>query len=187
MLAAMCTLMLEGWGGNNESYRELFSSMYVPSGNREHIRFLNELEKVSATPTMAVQYLRAIADVDVRALLPQIKVPALVLHCRGDRAAPCELGQELASGIAGATFVPMEGENHLFLEDEPARKIFFEEVPRFLGDKRRLMTRSALKRHARGFRAATHDLHHIIEPYYMMVAVVSAVIATATFILSRFT
>jgi pimeloyl-ACP methyl ester carboxylesterase len=185
MLAAMCTLMLEGWGSNNESYRELFASAYVPSGNREHIHFLNELEKVSATPEMAVKYLRAMADIDVRALLPQVKVSTLVLHCRGDRAVPCDLGRELASGIAGAKFVPMEGENHLFLEDEPAREIFFEEVARFLGDKRKLVTRSALARHARGFRAATHSLHHIIEPYYMLFFVASVVVGAVTFILSR--
>jgi pimeloyl-ACP methyl ester carboxylesterase len=186
-LAAMCTLMLDGWGGRNESYRELFSSMYVPSGNREYIQFINELEKVSATPEMAAKYLRAIADVDVSALLPQVRVPTIVLHCRGDQAVPYGLGQELAARIAGAKFVPMEGDNHLFLEHEPARNIFFEEVPRFLSDKPRLVTTSALKRHARGFRAATHTLHHIIEPYYMVVAVVSAVVAAVTFVLSRFT
>jgi pimeloyl-ACP methyl ester carboxylesterase len=186
-LAAMCTLILDGWGGRNESYRELFSSMYVPSGNRENIRFINELEKVSATPEMAAKYLRAIADVDVSALLPQVRVPTIVLHCRGDQVAPCGLGQELAARIAGAKFVPMEGDNHLFLEHEPARNIFFDEVPRFLADKPRLVSASALKRHARGFRAATHTLHHIIEPYYMVVAVVSAVVAAVTFVLSRFT
>ncbi len=186
MLGAMCTLILEGWGGDNASYRELFSSMFVPGGDRNHIRFLNELERVSATPQMAVKYFRANADVDVRALLPQVKVPTLVLHCRGDRAAPYGLGQELASRISGAKFVPMEGENHLFLEDEPARKVFFEEVPRFLGDKRKLMTKSSLVRHLHGFRAASHALHHTIEPYYMVVAVASAVVAALTFILSRF-
>ena len=178
--------MLEGWGGDNESYRELFSSLYVPSGNREHIHFLNELEKVSATAEMAVKYLHAIVDIDVRALLPEVNVPTLVLHCRNDRAASSALGQELAAGIAGAKFVPMEGENHLFLEDEPARKMFFREVHRFLGDKSKLMTRSTIFRHARGFRAASHALHHLIEPYYMVVVVASALVGTVTFVLSRF-
>jgi len=46
---------------------------------------------------------------------------------------------------------------------------------------------STLKRHARDFRAATHALHHIIEPYYMVVFVASAVVAAVTFVLSRFT
>jgi pimeloyl-ACP methyl ester carboxylesterase len=154
MLEAMCTLMRQGWGGDNESYRELFSSRYVPSGNREHIRALNDLEKVSAAPEMAARYLREIADIDIRSLLPQVKVPTLVLHCRGDRAAPFDYGRELASGIAGAKFVPMEGDNHVLLEGEPAEKTFFEEVGRFLGDKPKLIRRGALKRQARGFHSA---------------------------------
>ncbi len=186
MFEALCTLIREGWGSASETYREVFSALYVPSENRDHIRFLNELEKVSATPEMAEKYFRANAQIDVRNLLPQIKVPTLVLHCWGDRMAPFNLGRELASGIAGSKFVPMDGENHLFLEDEPAHKIFFEAVPRFLGDKRTLVTRSALARHARGFRAATHSLHHIIEPYYMLFFVASVVVGAVTFVLSRF-
>jgi pimeloyl-ACP methyl ester carboxylesterase len=185
MMEAMCTLIRQGWGSDDESYRELFSSRFVPSGNREIIRSLNDLEKVSASPEMAAKYWRANSHIDIRSLLPQVKVPTLVLHCQDDRAVPFDCGRELASGISGAKFVPMDGDNHLFLEDEPARKTFFEEVPRFLGDKRTLVTRSALARHARGFRAATHSLHHIIEPYYMLFFVASVVVGAVTFVLSR--
>lgn len=185
MLEAMCTLTLEGWGSDNESYRELFASQYVPSANREIIRFLNNVEKVSATPEMAAKYLRAIADIDLRSLLPDVKVPTLVLHCRGDRATPFNYGRELAAGITGAKFVPMEGDNHLFLEDEPAQKTFFEEVPRFLGDKSRLIRKGVLKRQVRGFHSATQRLHHVIEPYYMVVAVASAVIGAISFIVTK--
>ncbi len=186
MIDAMCTLMLEGWGGDNPSYRELFSSLYVPGGDRNHMRFLNELERVSATPQMAVKYLRAIADIDLRALLPQVEVPTLVLHCRDDRAAPFHLGQELASGISGAKFVPMEGENHLFLENEPARKVFFEEVPRFLGDKHQLVSKVAIGRHARNWRALISHVHHTVEPYYVIAAVASLAIGVISYLMSRF-
>jgi len=185
MVDAMSTLIEQGWGSDNESYRELFSSAQVPSGNREMIRFLNDLEKVSATPEMAAKYWRAVADIDKRNLLPQVKVPTLVLHCRGDRVAPFNSGRELASGIAGAKFVPMEGENHLFLEDEPAHTTFFEEVPRFLGDKPRALSTGAARRHVRGFHAATQRLHHIIEPYYMVVAVATAVVGVISFVVTK--
>lgn len=187
MIDAMCTLIQQGWGGDNTSYRELFSSLYVPSGNRTYIGFLNDLEKVSATPEMAARYLRAISDIDTRDLLAQIKTPTLVLHCRGDRAAPFNYGRDLASGIPGAKFVPMEGDNHLFLEDEPAQKIFFEEVPRFLGDKARLLRRGMLKRQVRDFHSATQRLHHVIEPYYMVVAVAGAVIGFISFLATKLT
>jgi pimeloyl-ACP methyl ester carboxylesterase len=185
MLEAMCTLVLNGWGSDNERFRELFSALYVPSGNREHIRWLNQLERVSATPEMAARYLRAIAHINIPGLLPQVKVPTLVLHCKEDRAVPFSLGRELASGIPGARFVPIEGENHLFLEEEPARDIFFGEVTRFLGDKPRLVSKSALVRHARNWRTATRELHHLIEPYYMIVVVATAVAGVITYFMSR--
>ena len=185
MVDAMCTLIRQGWGSDNDSYRELFSSAFVPSGDRESIGFLNDLEKVSASPEMAAKYWRANSDIDIRSLLPQVKVPTLVLHCQGDRASPFDCGRELASGIAGAKFVPLAGDNHLFLEGEPARKTFFEEVPGFLGDKRKMVTRSSVSRHARGFRAVTHHLHQIIEPYYMVFFVVSVVVGAVTFVLTR--
>ena len=185
MLEAMCTLVLNGWGSDSERFRELFSALYVPSGNREHIRWLNQLEKVSATPEMAARYLRAIADINIPDLLPRVNVPTLVLHCKDDRAVPFSLGRELASRIEGARFVPMEGENHLFLEDEPAREIFLSEVARLLGDKPRLVSKSILARHARKWRTATRELHQLIEPYYMIAVVATAVAGAITYVLSR--
>lgn len=185
MAEAMCTLIRQGWGSDNESYRELFSSGFVPSGNREIIRFLNDLEKISATPEMAARYWRANSDIDVRSLLPQVKVPTLVLHCRGDRAAPYVCGRELAAGITGAKFVPMEGDNHLFLESDPGRATFFAEVQRFLGDKPKVLSMGAVKRQARDFHAATRRLHHLIEPYYMVVAVATAVVGVISYVVTK--
>lgn len=187
MLEALCTLIVNGWGGDNESYRELFSSIYVPSGNRECMRWMNELERVSASPEMAARYLRAISDVDIQDLLPRVRTPTLVLHCKGDKAVAFSVGREVASGIPGAKFVPMEGDNHILLEDDPARKTFFEELRRFLGDKTRLVSRSALARHGRNWKVATSHIHHVIEPYYMVAVVASAVVGAIAYILAHFT
>ena len=186
MLDAMCTLILKGWGSDNESYRELFSARYVSSNNREHIRWLNELESISASPEMATRYFRALADIDVRDLLPKVNAPTLVLHCRGDRATPFRFGRELAAGIAGTKFVPLEGDNHVFLEHEPASRMFFLEVARFLGDKRQLVSKIAVGRHARNWRALISRVHHTVEPYYVIAAVASLVIGAISYLISRF-
>jgi len=39
----------------------------------------------------------------------------------------------MASGIPGARFIALQGQNHLFLEDEPASERFFEELKLFIG------------------------------------------------------
>ena len=64
-----------------------------------------------------------------------MKAPTLVTHCTGDVRVPFALGQEIAAGIPGAKFIPLESRNHIFLADEPATRIFFDAVPSFLGDR----------------------------------------------------
>jgi len=50
-------------------------------------------------------------EMDVTELLPQIQIPTLVLHRRGDRVVRFALGQQLAARIPNARFVPLEGDS----------------------------------------------------------------------------
>ena len=54
------------------------------------------------------------------------------MHVRGDAVVPFESGRTLAASIPGARFVAVQGQNHLFLENEPASQRFFEEIELFL-------------------------------------------------------
>ena len=65
-------------------------------------------------------------------LLPQINIPTLVLHARGDAQVPFELGRQLSAAIPGAKFVAHQSNNHLLLEHDPATQRFFEEIKLFL-------------------------------------------------------
>ena len=71
-------------------------------------------------------------DVDISDLLPQVRVPTLVLHCRNDAAVAFDEGRRLAAGIPGAKFVALESRNHLVLESEPAWEKFIGEIRAFL-------------------------------------------------------
>ena len=59
--------------------------------------------------------------------------PTLVMHVRGDARVPFESGRQMAAGIPGARFIPLQGQNHIFFEHEPAAERFFEEIRLFLG------------------------------------------------------
>jgi hypothetical protein len=76
------------------------------------------------------------ADINVVGLLPIVRVPTLVMHARGDLRVPFSQGQEIAAGIPGAKFVPLESRNHIILADEPANRQFFDAIASFLGDRR---------------------------------------------------
>ena len=71
-------------------------------------------------------------ETDVTALLPQVRVPTLVLHTRDEARVPFESGRRMAAGIPGARFVTLQGRNHLFLETEPAFGQFLEHTRTFL-------------------------------------------------------
>lgn len=61
-------------------------------------------------------------------------MPTLVLHSRGDRRIPWEVGRELAAAIPQASLVTLESDNHLLLETEPAAAHFLRAVRDFLSE-----------------------------------------------------
>ena len=76
------------------------------------------------------------ADIDVTEIAPTIAAPTLVLHARGDRRVPVELGELFADLIPNARFVPLESANHILLDGEPAWTEFVDVVDRFLSTER---------------------------------------------------
>ncbi|MGH2463806.1 MAG: adenylate/guanylate cyclase domain-containing protein [Candidatus Limnocylindria bacterium] len=68
----------------------------------------------SASPGAAAQLLRMNTEIDVRAILPAIRVPTLVLHRTEDRDARVEEGRWISSRIHGAIFVELPGGDHIF-------------------------------------------------------------------------
>ena len=57
---------------------------------------------------------RVIADIDLRAVLPQIRVPTLIVHASGDLAVPRGAGRYLAEHIPGARYAEYETRDHAF-------------------------------------------------------------------------
>src|SRR2546421_5349127 len=125
-------LMRIGWGRDNPAFRQLFTSLFIPGGTREQVHWFNDLMRVSTSPENAVRFRRINGLHDVRDEAPRLRVPTLVLHARDDAVAPFEEGRLLAALIPGAQFVPLEGRNHILLEDEPAWQQFLTAVRGFL-------------------------------------------------------
>jgi pimeloyl-ACP methyl ester carboxylesterase len=88
---------------------------YAPSvaGDEAFRERLATYFRRSASPGAAAALLRMNTEIDVRAVLPTIRVPTLVLHRSGDRDASVEEGRWIASQIPGARFVELPGEDHL--------------------------------------------------------------------------
>lgn len=130
---AQLTLMRLGWGQENPAFRQMWTSQFFPEAGPEEMQWFNELQRVSTSPEMAARLFEALGEIDVLDLLPQLDIPTLVMHCRGDVVVPFEEGRRLASLIPRAQFVSLESNNHVLLRGEPAMDKFVEEMGRFLG------------------------------------------------------
>jgi class 3 adenylate cyclase len=87
-------------------------------------------ERLAASPGPLAHMRPMLDEIDVRALLPTVRVPTLVLHHSDDAFVPPELGKDIADRISGAKYVELPGRN-VFHFVEPWRESF-QEIAEFL-------------------------------------------------------
>ena len=105
---------------------------YVPSrtGDAAFTQRLATYLRRAASPGAAVALLRMNTEIDIRSILPTIRVPTLVIHRTGDRDVNVQEGRYIAERIAGARFVELPGDDHLpWIGDQDA---FLDELQEFL-------------------------------------------------------
>jgi class 3 adenylate cyclase len=97
------------WGGA----MDLLSLAPSKAGDAAFMRGLATYLRRSASPGAAVALLRMNTQIDIRAVLPSIRVPTLVLHRLGDLDANVAEGRWIATQVPSARFVELPGEDHL--------------------------------------------------------------------------
>jgi pimeloyl-ACP methyl ester carboxylesterase/DNA-binding CsgD family transcriptional regulator len=130
---AIVELIRLGWGTDTVAFRQVFTSRFAPGASQQQLEWFNELCRRTTTPDIAAHLMLARSEVDVRELLPQLKVPTLVIHPVEDQVTPMSASRELAAEIPNAEFVQLESRNHVLLEHEPAWAQFKEIVLEFTG------------------------------------------------------
>jgi pimeloyl-ACP methyl ester carboxylesterase/DNA-binding CsgD family transcriptional regulator len=129
---AMIELARVAWGNDNPTFRQVFTSRFIPDGTHEQLEWFNDLCLKTTTGEIAASLLEARSHVDISASLGAVRARTLVLHARADEVIPVEEGRLLASGIPGAEFVELDSRNHILLEHEPSWQRFREAVASFL-------------------------------------------------------
>ena len=130
---AMIDLVRLEWGSDNPTFRQVFTSRFIPGGTEEQIGWYNDLCRKTLTPEIAARLLESRAMIDVTPLLGEVRTPTLVLHACGDFVVPIAEGHILAAGIPGAQFIELDSKNHILLETEPAWERFCDVVLEFTG------------------------------------------------------
>jgi pimeloyl-ACP methyl ester carboxylesterase/DNA-binding CsgD family transcriptional regulator len=129
---AMIDLARVAWGKDNPTFRQVFTSRFIPGGSQEQLEWFNDLAVKTTSGEIVASLLEARAVVDIADSLGAVRAPTLVLHARNDEVIPIAEGRLLASGIPGAEFVELDSRNHILLEGEPAWQRFREAVLSFL-------------------------------------------------------
>jgi class 3 adenylate cyclase len=113
------TYIREGWGTG------LGAHFAVPTraGDAAFCRWFGRYERMAISPSEAIALARLNFELDVRHILPTIRVPSLVLHQRNEMFIPIELSRDLAQRIPGAKFVELSGSDHLFWFGDPDETI----------------------------------------------------------------
>src|SRR5207253_1592462 len=70
------------------------------------------MQRLAASPGAAMALMTSYMDIDVRAALPLVHAPTLIMHHTDDRMIPVAFGRHLAANIEGARFVEIEGTDH---------------------------------------------------------------------------
>ncbi|WP_395727492.1 alpha/beta fold hydrolase [Nakamurella sp.] len=125
-----------GWGRPEGTFRRVFSTQMIPDATEEQLGWLDDLLKVSVSPRTAVLARQQRKWADASALMPELAMPALVLHSLRDRMNNFDHARHLSTGIPGARLVPLDSGNHILLAGEPAWPVFVAEVRDFLADDR---------------------------------------------------
>jgi class 3 adenylate cyclase len=120
----------QGWGGPVGLEARAPSRAGDPRFRETWARYL----RLGASPAAVAALVQMNAEIDVRSVLPTVRVPTLVLHRTGDRAFPVEGARYLAERIPGATFVELAGDDHLPWVGDADRVL--EEIEHFLTGER---------------------------------------------------
>nr|WP_090279495.1 adenylate/guanylate cyclase domain-containing protein [Mycolicibacterium komanii]CRL75421.1 family 3 adenylate cyclase [Mycolicibacterium komanii] len=146
-------VVLEGYADPNAvrvdgpTPEEVLAAMVDTWGTGESQHFLNpdmpwneeiraawaRFERLSASPSTAASMMRFMAEMDVRALLPAIRVPTLVVHHTDDVVIPRDWGKYVADHIPAARYVELPGRNLIHVV-EPWRESF-QQIAEFVTGK----------------------------------------------------
>jgi class 3 adenylate cyclase len=98
--------------------------------NEEIRAAVARVERLAASPGTVAQMFPLVIELDVRAVLPTIRVPTLVVQHTDNPWVPTESGRYIADHIPGAKYVELPGRN-IYHWAEPWRESF-QEIAEFL-------------------------------------------------------
>jgi class 3 adenylate cyclase len=135
----------ENWCPTEEKYQIVMQYMETAWGagamatfvapslveDADFVQWVARFERLSASPSAAMAIARTIREVDIRGVLPAIRVPTLVMHRKDDRWIGVAGGRSVGASIPGARYIELPGVDHLPWVSNDADRII-DEIEEFL-------------------------------------------------------
>ena len=106
---ALTERTIEAWGEPNGEAMALFAPSMADDPSL--VEWFARLQRLAASPSEARTIFRAMVDLDVRDVLPRIRVPTLIMHRPDEHVWDVRHSRYLAAHIPGARYVELEGED----------------------------------------------------------------------------
>jgi class 3 adenylate cyclase len=130
---AMSGANIASWGENKGDAMKLWAP--TMADNPGLVAWFERMQRLAASPAEARVIANAMIDLDVREVLPRIRVPTLVMHRPKERVWDVRHSRYLAENISGARYVELDGiDSFPFVGDSDA---IVEEIEEFLTGGRR--------------------------------------------------
>lgn len=102
------------------------------ANDEQYYRWMSKFFRSSANKTDALAMFKSALDMDLRAVLPAISVPTLVLQATRDLTTPLESGRDFAARIPSAEIVEIDSEDHSPWAS--CSEDILREIKKFLGE-----------------------------------------------------
>ena len=116
LAAALWHLVEADWEGLGAL---AMADIYLPGAPTEVREAYADYQRHSASREVALAQAKTIGAWNVKGLLKEINIPALVMHKKGDKPVPFELGRRLARDLPRSRFMPLEGSSHIIWLGRP--------------------------------------------------------------------
>jgi pimeloyl-ACP methyl ester carboxylesterase len=128
MLDSLEQIAARRWGQGETIDWFLPSRANSPQARQMFARF----ERMAVSPSAFLRIVRMVREIDVRAVLPAIHVPTLLIQRRDDIMTPPCHGRYLASRISGARYFEQPGDHALRFAGSGDLDRLFEQIEDFL-------------------------------------------------------
>lgn len=109
-------LLAENWGTGTDPFGN-------PIAGAPESRSVARRQQLTASPAMARATAELNGKIDIRPILPSIRVPTLVMHREGELSIRPEHGRYIAEHIDGARYLELPGDHHFPWEGDMDRGV----------------------------------------------------------------